>query len=95
MNYQTSRIEWIEANLVTDAMVDIAIRQSFKTGRGGGRKRNPVRQTVFDWLAAPSRRAHVRRNIAIGINCGSYPTTPEMRRRLWAYVEGTRELVKA
>ena len=70
--YSTSQVDRIAREVVTEAMVDYAIVQSFKSGRTGRSRSYYVNQTVDRWLSSPGRRAHVRRNIAIGIQCGSY-----------------------
>jgi hypothetical protein len=55
--YSMSKVDWIEANVVTEAMVDAAIQ------------RDGMRDSYANMQL---RRAKARRNIAIGIRAGSY-----------------------
>ena len=63
--YSTSQVDRIAREVVTEAMIDHAIRQ----GLGDpGAKLLSTRVA----LCYVGRRSVARRNIAIGINCGSY-----------------------
>ena len=63
--YQTSEVDRIERDVVTEAMIDYAIRQGL-----GDPRAKLLRTRVA--LCYAGRRSVARRNIAIGINCGSY-----------------------
>lgn len=65
--YSTSVVDFIARYVVTEAMVTAAIMQASRFGEA--RKRERFRRM---WLEDLAKRAHVRRNIAIGIRAGSY-----------------------
>lgn len=64
--YSTTTVDWIEATVVTEAMVDYAIINRLNSNNPRLDKRRAR------MLASPAHRATTRRNIAIGIRCGSY-----------------------
>lgn len=64
--YSTSAVDWIAANVVTDMMIDKAIRASWRS------RKNRDQATYRALVTDPGRRREARRNIAIGIRCGSY-----------------------
>ena len=53
--FNRARVDWIEANVVTEAAIDAAIKPRGKHHGWG------------------SNRERTGRNIALGLNCGSYP----------------------
>src|SRR3990167_6711223 len=65
--YRTSEVNRIEREVVSEAMVDWAI--SHGSRYYDKRRRNAQVQTSLD---NPVERAKTRRNIAIGIQAGSY-----------------------
>lgn len=64
--YSTTAVDWIAEHVVTEAMVDHAIIQ------GVGTPNRKASARVQRALNSPGRRATARRNIAVGIRCGSY-----------------------
>lgn len=71
--YRTSEVDRLEREVVTEAMVDLALYQNYN--KGGGRI------TRDAWMQRPGQRAQSRRNIAIGINAGTYSVA--MFEALW------------
>ena len=61
--YSRARVDLLEA-LVTEAQIDLALNRSWGCWHG--------KQTRQSWVADPRQRARTRRNIALGLACGSY-----------------------
>src|SRR3990167_1258483 len=79
--YQTSEVDRIEREVVTEAMVDWALRVNYMNS---GRRQGLRNKSNEEWLRNPARRAHARRNIAIGIQAGSYSVAVfEAEQALW------------
>lgn len=67
--YRTSEVDRIAREVVSEAMVDWALRVNYMNS---GRRQGLRSKSNEEWLRNPARRAHARRNIAIGIQAGSY-----------------------
>ena len=67
--YQASEVDRIARDVVSEAMVDWALRVNYMNS---GRRQGLRSKSNKEWLRNPVRRAHARRNIAIGIQAGSY-----------------------
>lgn len=64
--HNPAHVEWIAAHLVSERMIDRAIIANEGCGPKAAAR---LARTIED----PIRRAQTRHNIAIGIECGSYP----------------------
>ena len=62
--YNVVRVDHIERTQVSEAMIDLALTRSWNFWHG--------KQTRKSRLADPWQRARTRRNIALGLSCGSY-----------------------
>jgi len=67
--YRTSEVDRIARELVTEAMIDYALTVNYVNSK---RSRKDRTRPDTEWLANPVHRQTARRNIAIGIQAGSY-----------------------
>ena len=66
-SFNPELVDRIGREQVTEAMVDKALRRSV-----AGYQRTDRSKALEAAMNSPTRREHTRRNIAIGINAGSY-----------------------
>ena len=67
--YRRSEVDRIARELVTEAMIDYALTVNYVNSK---RSRKDRTRPDAEWLAHPAHRQTARRNIAIGIQAGSY-----------------------